>query len=222
MELLETSGSGVLDLNKAATTLGVQKRRIYDITNVLEGIGLIEKKSKNNILWKGGSLFSKKENAKAAIPLQDLPLKILQKQKEEIELDQKLKHVQMELKEINDNSSQLIYVEYDDIRKLPSMDDQTIIAVRAVHGTTLEVPEPDSYGTEQRKYEIFLRSDDPIDVYVISDQACDEQMFSQSQFYNEMSNQNLIELPNMEYMFTGDGISDYLASPVRSRKMERF
>jgi hypothetical protein len=32
--------------------LQVQKRRIYDITNVLEGVGLIEKKSKNNILWK--------------------------------------------------------------------------------------------------------------------------------------------------------------------------
>lgn len=33
----------------------VQKRRIYDITNVLEGIGLIEKKLKNNIQWKGGT-----------------------------------------------------------------------------------------------------------------------------------------------------------------------
>ncbi len=31
----------------------MQKRRIYDITNVLEGVGLIEKKSKNNIRWKG-------------------------------------------------------------------------------------------------------------------------------------------------------------------------
>jgi len=30
----------------------VQKRRIYDITNVLEGIGLIEKKLKNRIQWK--------------------------------------------------------------------------------------------------------------------------------------------------------------------------
>ena len=34
--------------------LQVQKRRIYDITNVLEGIGLIEKKSKNVIAWRGG------------------------------------------------------------------------------------------------------------------------------------------------------------------------
>lgn len=39
---------------KAADQLAVrQKRRIYDITNVLEGIGLIEKKSKNSIQWLG-------------------------------------------------------------------------------------------------------------------------------------------------------------------------
>lgn len=38
---------------QAADTLAVrQKRRIYDITNVLEGIDLIEKKSKNSIQWK--------------------------------------------------------------------------------------------------------------------------------------------------------------------------
>ena len=42
----------VLDLNKASEYLDVQKRRIYDITNVLEGINLIAKKSKNNIQWK--------------------------------------------------------------------------------------------------------------------------------------------------------------------------
>jgi hypothetical protein len=40
-------------LNEASRTLEVQKRRIYDITNVLEGIGLIEKTIKNKIRWKG-------------------------------------------------------------------------------------------------------------------------------------------------------------------------
>lgn len=50
--LQEASNQGVLDLNQAAQKLGVQKRRIYDITNVLEGIGLISKKSKNNIQWR--------------------------------------------------------------------------------------------------------------------------------------------------------------------------
>lgn len=50
--LIRGSSSGILDLNEAAELLAVQKRRIYDITNVLEGIGLIQKKSKNNIQWR--------------------------------------------------------------------------------------------------------------------------------------------------------------------------
>lgn len=38
----------IIDLNEAASKLNVSKRRIYDITNVLEGIGYIEK-TKNNV-----------------------------------------------------------------------------------------------------------------------------------------------------------------------------
>ncbi|EPS70326.1 hypothetical protein M569_04435, partial [Genlisea aurea] len=53
INLIKHAEDGILDLNKAADTLEVQKRRIYDITNVLEGIGLIEKKLKNRIQWKG-------------------------------------------------------------------------------------------------------------------------------------------------------------------------
>ncbi|ERE82290.1 transcription factor E2F3 [Cricetulus griseus] len=55
--LLSESEDGVLDLNWAAEVLDVQKRRIYDITNVLEGIQLIRKKSKNNIQWVGRGIF---------------------------------------------------------------------------------------------------------------------------------------------------------------------
>lgn len=37
VDLLMAAQEGVLDLNTASTSLSVQKRRIYDITNVLEG-----------------------------------------------------------------------------------------------------------------------------------------------------------------------------------------
>lgn len=48
-------------------TLDVQKRRIYDITNVLEGIGLICKVVKNNIRWDGpGSLRRAERDKKKA------------------------------------------------------------------------------------------------------------------------------------------------------------
>lgn len=53
IDLLKGAVEQTLDLNGAVGTLGVQKRRIYDITNVLEGIGLICKVSKNNIRWDG-------------------------------------------------------------------------------------------------------------------------------------------------------------------------
>lgn len=63
IDLLKESPEGVVDLNIASTKLNVQKRRIYDITNVLEGIGILEKKSKNNIQWKlGNSLCNIEKN----------------------------------------------------------------------------------------------------------------------------------------------------------------
>jgi transcription factor E2F3 len=53
IQLLKEATNQTLDLNDAMEVLSVQKRRIYDITNVLEGIGLISKECKNNIRWCG-------------------------------------------------------------------------------------------------------------------------------------------------------------------------
>ena len=49
LDLLRNSENGMIDLNEAVKLLKVQKRRIYDITNVLEGIGYIQKFAKNTI-----------------------------------------------------------------------------------------------------------------------------------------------------------------------------
>lgn len=53
VKLIKEAPESTMDLNTASVLLNVQKRRIYDITNVLEGIGLIEKSAKNNIRWTG-------------------------------------------------------------------------------------------------------------------------------------------------------------------------
>uniref|UniRef100_A0A8C6AAQ8 E2F/DP family winged-helix DNA-binding domain-containing protein n=1 Tax=Marmota marmota marmota TaxID=9994 RepID=A0A8C6AAQ8_MARMA len=55
-DLIKSAPGGILDLNKAATTLGVPKRRLYDITGVLNGIDFVEKKSRNHVQWTGSDL----------------------------------------------------------------------------------------------------------------------------------------------------------------------
>lgn len=54
ISLLDSSEDGSVNLNDASKYLKVQKRRIYDITNVLEGVGLLHKTFKNNIQWRDG------------------------------------------------------------------------------------------------------------------------------------------------------------------------
>jgi len=51
IELVESRVDGVVELNETAKLLNARKRRVYDITNVLEGVGLLEKISKNKVKW---------------------------------------------------------------------------------------------------------------------------------------------------------------------------
>ncbi|KAL0968539.1 hypothetical protein UPYG_G00268170 [Umbra pygmaea] len=106
--LLQEAQDGVLDLKAAADTLAVrQKRRIYDITNVLEGIGLIEKKSKNSIQWKGvGPGCNTREIADKLI---DLKAELDDLDKREHELDQQRVWVQQSIKNVTDDTQNSPY-----------------------------------------------------------------------------------------------------------------
>ncbi|KAG7463249.1 transcription factor E2F4 [Solea senegalensis] len=166
--LLQEAKDGVLDLKAAADTLAVrQKRRIYDITNVLEGIGLIEKKSKNSIQWKGvGPGCNTREIADKLIDLKaeldDLALR-------ENELDQQRVWVQQSIKNVTDdtNNSPMAYIKHEDL--CGAFKGDTLLAIRAPNGTQLEVPIPESVLNGQRKYQIRLKSSSgPIEVLLVN------------------------------------------------------
>src|SRR5690349_14336204 len=53
LTLLKDSPNLELDLNYAASILEIHKRRLYDITNVLEGVGYIKKRLKNSVQYVG-------------------------------------------------------------------------------------------------------------------------------------------------------------------------
>ncbi|KAL0844362.1 hypothetical protein Bca101_017608 [Brassica carinata] len=149
VNLIKQADDGMLDLNKAADTLEVQKRRIYDITNVLEGIDLIEKPFKNRILWN--------------LNLKSFFVGILPRVGQI--------HLKLTCGSINLTRGVDASRPGDVDADVSVLQNQTLIAVKAPHGTTLEVPDPDEAGDHpQRRYRIILRSTmGPIDVYLVSE-----------------------------------------------------
>ncbi|KAM9053761.1 transcription factor E2F6 isoform 2-T2 [Megaptera novaeangliae] len=160
MDLVRSAPGGILDLNKVATKLGVRKRRVYDITNVLDGIDLVEKKSKNHIRWIGSDLSNF-----GAVPQQ----KKLQEELSDLSamedaLDALIKDCAQQLFKLTDDkeNERLAYVTYQDIHSIQAFHEQIVIAVKAPAETRLDVPAP-----REDSITVHIRSTKgPIDVYL--------------------------------------------------------
>uniref|UniRef100_A0A8C9QSG6 E2F transcription factor 3 n=1 Tax=Scleropages formosus TaxID=113540 RepID=A0A8C9QSG6_SCLFO len=164
VQLLGQSSDGVVDLNRAAEVLKVQKRRLYDITNVLEGVHLIKKKSKNNIQWMGCSLS---EDGTAVNQCQSLGRQVMELGQQEKKLDELIKSCTQDVKQMTEEShnQKFAYVTYQDLRKIRGLQDQTVIVVKAPADTKLEVPDP------QESLQVHLTSTQgPIDVFLCPDE----------------------------------------------------
>ncbi|XVF55826.1 hypothetical protein PTKIN_Ptkin06aG0067600 [Pterospermum kingtungense] len=202
INLIKHAEDGTLDLNKAAKTLEVQKRRIYDVTNVLEGIGLIEKKLKNRIHWKAVDASRPGEADGDVSVIQE---EIENLSMEERKLDDQIREMQERLRDFSENESNLrwLFVTEEDIKGLPCFQNKTLIAIKAPYGTTLEVPDPDeAVDYPQRRYRIILRSTvGPIDVYLVSqfeEMNGVEPPVSVPLASSSGSNENQLELVNVE------------------------
>ncbi|GFS07867.1 transcription factor E2F4-like [Elysia marginata] len=173
--LLQEAKDGVLDLKVAAEQLAVrQKRRIYDITNVLEGIGLIEKKSKNSIQWKGSGPGSNSRDISERLSgLKDDLADLRQKEQE---LDKHKQWVQQSIKNVTDDitNTRLAFVTHEDI--CHCFDGDTLLAVQAPSGTQLEVPIPETGPGFKRLYQIHLKSQGgPINVLLVNKHTDDSE-----------------------------------------------
>ncbi|KAG1663669.1 Transcription factor E2F3 [Nymphon striatum] len=182
VELLKSAPNGILDLNVASEELEVQKRRIYDITNVLEGINLIEKKSKNNIRWKGDN------QSLAALPTLDrtyLEKEIEDLQAKENELDSLISDITLDMQYLQESeSSKYAYVTYQDIQSVQNFRNQTVIAIKAPKSTQLQVPDP------KGGLKMSLKSDNgEIEVYLCPEEEIAEHIDSDSSMFDEESNE---------------------------------
>ncbi|XP_067331668.1 transcription factor E2F5 [Channa argus] len=168
VSLLQEAKDGVLDLKVAADSLAVkQKRRIYDITNVLEGVGLIEKKNKNIIQWRGENRGSQTLEVLEQVNI--LKAQIAELEAQEKELDSQRAWLEENIKHLNQDpiTNTYKFVTHEDICSAFSGD--TLLAVVAPAGTRLEVPLPEMGLSGQKKYQVNLRSHSaPIQVLLIN------------------------------------------------------
>ncbi|CAB3220991.1 unnamed protein product [Arctia plantaginis] len=170
VELLKSSPNGVLDLNIAAEHLSVQKRRIYDITNVLEGIGILEKRSKNNIQWKydagcGGAGGAEAGGAVAcgaaaggavaggAARARRLRREVRALAARGARVGRAVSVAERALSELSAEHGARAYITYADLRSIRDFRNQTVIPIKAPPETRLSVPHPDEKG-----YMIHLKS----------------------------------------------------------------
>ncbi|CAB1419932.1 unnamed protein product [Pleuronectes platessa] len=176
--LIAESPDGVLDLNWATEVLEVQKRRIYDITNVLEGVQLIRKKSKNNIQWLVGDVFE--GGAGGGEKACALRKELGDLERAERSLDELIQSSTTQLKQLTEykdnqrypSHASLCYVTYQDIRSIGSLRDQTVIAVKAPAETKLEVPDAAGATVKSKKKRVFYywtyRKQESLQIYLKS------------------------------------------------------
>uniref|UniRef100_A0A452ESG5 E2F transcription factor 1 n=1 Tax=Capra hircus TaxID=9925 RepID=A0A452ESG5_CAPHI len=167
LELLSRSADGVVDLNWAAEVLKVQKRRIYDITNVLEGIQLIAKKSKNHIQWLGN-------HATVGIGgrLEGLTQDLQQLQESEQQLDHLLHICSTQLRLLSEDimwsltPPTLAYVTCQDLRSIADPAEQMVMVIKAPPETQLQAVD------SSENFQISLKSKQgPIDVFLCPEES---------------------------------------------------
>lgn len=140
LELLLIAPDGSVDLGQVTTSLQTRRRRVYDITNVLDAISLIEKESASRIKWIGKSPISSflwKSQEKFQREIENLKLV-------EDTLDTFIKGCAQQLFDMTDDleNAAMAYVTYEDIGRLEAFQEQTVIVVKAPEETKLEIPAP--------------------------------------------------------------------------------
>ncbi|KAF7247886.1 Transcription factor E2F6 [Varanus komodoensis] len=155
MDLVKTAPEGVLDLNEVSRRLGVRKRRVYDITNVLDGIHLIQKRSKNLIQWVGSDIKQITKRTPAQEKLRD---ELYDLTAMEEALDELMKDCAHQLFDLTDDKENARYP----FPFIQTFQEQIIIGIKAPEETKMEVPPP-----KEDCIEVRIRSTKgPIEVYL--------------------------------------------------------
>ena len=133
---IKTSGRKTININDLVHELKVKKRRIYDITNVLEGIGYIQKHAKNEISWIKNDVFLPQ--------IKTLQETLKNLENEEIEIDQNIEIIKNKFNFISQQEefNKFGYITFNDLNDLSSNEKFDLLAIKAPKGTLVDIIDP--------------------------------------------------------------------------------
>ena len=144
---IRKSGRNTVNINELVKELKVKKRRIYDITNVLEGIGYVQKHAKNEISWIRTEVLNNFSNSL----LYNLKQDINNKKNEFLELEKVNKSLDTEIEKIKDefnlisqeeDFNQYGYITFTDLNDLSNNEKYDLLAIKAPKGTSIDIIDP--------------------------------------------------------------------------------
>lgn len=146
---IKTSGRKTININDLVHELKVKKRRIYDITNVLEGIGYIQKHAKNEISWIKNDVFLPQIKTSNRISTISSEIKTLQEtlknlENEEIEIEQNIEIIKNKFNFISQQEefNKFGYITFNDLNDLSSNEKFDLLAIKAPKGTLVDIIDP--------------------------------------------------------------------------------
>lgn len=161
VNLAKKSAGQIVDLKDAANQLQVAKRRIYDITNVLEGINMIEKSHKNKVKWKGSPSINSDLQAEGAPgtpgsqPTDNSEIikrKIIDEEQRIRQHCESIQGMRQRLAEMQQRQefSEWGFVSDHEIRGVRELKDKILLRLNAPKGSILHVP------NNVGQFELFL------------------------------------------------------------------
>jgi len=191
LKLLLSQKNYEIDLNDAEKILNLKKRRLYDISNCLEGVGAIKKIGKNKIKWvvKGENLENpkklenpenlkkpenelknnkselKKTNSLSQLSTSELLQKIKILENEESQLDQMISQQENELNILtsNENDKKLAYITCTDLKNCSFLENKIVLCIKTDQGTVIDINNCE----KSSKIDLKLKSEKAIKIFLV-------------------------------------------------------
>lgn len=166
LQYIKKKGRVNININDLVKDLNVKKRRIYDITNVLQGIGYIEKNGKNEIIWTKSYNNQTNISNMDSVPenylsnYNNLKQKLEELKKEDKEIEDELNKYREEFNDISKKKDfpKYGYITFDDMTNLSKNDKLDFMIIKATKGTVINVIDDEESKKAYTKIETQMKN----------------------------------------------------------------